>query len=98
MMAGQSTVKNERINLRVSHASLQTVRDAAALQGQDLTSFVMGAALDRARNVLAEDLLLRLTPREVAQLEESLDSEPRVMTQLAAMLTRYGDDAASHDR
>jgi len=96
-MAAQSSVKNERINLRVSHTSLQTVRDAAALQGQDLTSFVMGAALDRARSVLAEDLLLRLTPREVAQLE-SLDSEPRVIPQLAEMLARYGDDTASHDR
>lgn len=97
-MAAQSSVKNERINLRVSHASLQTVREAAALQGQDLTSFVMGAALDRARNVLAEDLLLRLTPREVAQLEESLHSEPRVIPQLAEMWARYGDDTASRDR
>jgi uncharacterized protein (DUF1778 family) len=96
-MAEQSVVKNERINLRVSHASLQTVRDAAALQGQDLTSFVMGAALDRARNVLAEDLLLRLTPREVAQLEESLDREPRVIPQLAEMLARYGDNATTRD-
>jgi len=96
-MAEQSAVKNERINLRVSHASLQTVRDAAALQGQDLTSFVMGAALDRARNVLAEDLLLRLTPREVAQLEESQDREPRVIPQLAEMLARYGDNATTRD-
>lgn len=96
-MAAQSSVKNERINLRVSHTSLQTVRDAAALQGQDLTSFVMGAALDRARNVLAEDMLLRLTPREVAQLEASLDSEPRLIPQLAEMLTQYGDDATSRD-
>jgi len=96
-MAEQSVVKNERINLRVSHASLETVRDAAALQGQDLTSFVMGAALDRARNVLAEDLLLRLTPREVDQLAESLDTEPRVIAQLAETLARYGVNATRRD-
>lgn len=85
-----TTTKNERINLRVSHDSLQTVRDAAVLQGQDLTSFVMGAALDRARAILAEDMLLRLTPREIDQLEETLAREPQVIPRLAEMLANHG--------
>lgn len=49
------------------------------MQQQDVTSFVLGAALERARAVLAEDRLLRLTPHEVNQLEQALDREPHVV-------------------
>lgn len=52
------------------------IRAAASVQQQDLTSFVLGAVMERARTVLAEDRLLRLTPHEVNQLEEALDAEP----------------------
>jgi len=82
--------KTERLNLRVSLDAVATVKEAAALQGQDMTSFVMGAALERARAVLAEDRLLRLTPHEVTQLERALDREPQVVPQLAKLLERFG--------
>lgn len=77
--------KSERMNLRCSAESLATLREAAELQGQDLTSFVLGAALDRARSVLAEDRILRLDPAEVIQLEKALDAEPSVIPQLARL-------------
>ena len=77
--------KNERMNLRCSAESLATLRDAAELQGQDLTSFVLGAALDRARSVLAEDRILRLNPAEIVQLERALDAGPTVIPQLSRL-------------
>lgn len=86
-----NTSKSERLNLRVSPDALVTVREAATIQGQDMTSFVVGAALERARAVLAEDRLLRLTPHEVNQLERALDREPEVIPQLAALFRKYGD-------
>lgn len=87
--------KPERLNLRLSSEALRTVREAARVQQQDLTSFVLGAALERSRAVLAEDRMLRLTPHEVNQLERALDAETQVVPQLAAMLRRFG---ASADR
>lgn len=77
--------KSERMNLRCSAESLATLRDAAELQGQDMTSFVLGAALDRARSVLAEDRILRLNPAEIVQLERALDANPTVIPQLARL-------------
>lgn len=77
--------KNERMNLRCSAESLATLRDAAELQGQDLTSFVLGAALDRARSVLAEDRMLRLNPAEIVQLERALDADPTLIPQLSRL-------------
>jgi uncharacterized protein (DUF1778 family) len=81
-----SEAKSERINVRLSSDALATIRAAANLQQQDLTSFVLGAAMERARAVLAEDRILRLTPHEVLQLEKALDSEPEVVPQLKAFL------------
>lgn len=82
--------KSERLNLRVSSEAVETIREAARVQQQDVTSFVLGVALERARAVLAEDRLLRLTPHEVTQLEKALDSEPEVVPQLAALFRRFG--------
>jgi len=94
----EQNAKNQRLNLRVSAEALDTVREAAALQGQDMTSFVMGAALERARAVLAEDRLLKLTPHEVVQLEKALDREPQVVPQLAALFRRLGSDSATSQK
>ncbi len=83
-----SEAKSERINVRLSTDALEMIRAAANVQQQDLTSFVLGAAMERARAVLAEDRILRLTPHEVLQLEKALDSEPEVVPQLKAFLQR----------
>lgn len=88
--------KSERMNLRCSAESLATLRDAAELQGQDLTSFVLGAALDRARSVLAEDRILRLDPAEVIQLEKALDAEPSVIPQLARLFGSVRSRESTH--
>lgn len=79
------TSKTERLNLRCSSDSVALLREAACLQGQDLTSFVLGASLDRARVVLAEDRVLRLTQADVLKLEEALDAEVGPNPQLAAL-------------
>lgn len=79
------TTKTERLNLRCSTDALRLIREAAEAQGQDLTSFVMGAAIERAPAVIAEDRVLRMTPAEV-QLERALDDEARPSPQLAALI------------
>lgn len=85
-MTEATGAKSERLNLRCSAKTLNTLRDAARLQDQDLTSFILGAALDRARGVLAEDRVLHLSPHEVLQLERALDAPPTVVPQLARLL------------
>ncbi|MBM6546121.1 DUF1778 domain-containing protein [Janibacter sp. YIM B02568] len=80
------TTKSERLNLRCSAESLALLREAAEAQGQDLTSFVMGASLERARVVLAEQRVLRLSPAAVAQLEAALDAEAEPSAQLASLV------------
>ena len=80
------TTKTERLNLRCSPDTLALLREAAEAQGQDLTSFVLGSSLDRARSVLAEERVLRLSPAAVAQLEAALDAAPQPSEGLAALV------------
>lgn len=87
-----SEAKSARINLRLSPEALESIRAAARVQEQDLTSFVLGAVMERTRAVLAEDRLLRLTPHEVNQLENVLDAEPEVIPQLKAFIQRISED------
>jgi uncharacterized protein (DUF1778 family) len=54
--------------------------------------------MERARAVLAEDRILRLTPHEVNQLERALDSEPEVVPQLRAFIRRIGVDREAVSR
>ena len=42
--------------------------------------------MERARAVLAEERVLRLSPAELAQVEEALDAEAAVNPQLAALV------------
>ena len=72
--------------MRISPDALESIREAASAQQQDVTSFVLGAAMERARAVLVEERLLLLTPTEVAQIDAVLDEEPRVVPELARLI------------
>ncbi|MEV8213651.1 DUF1778 domain-containing protein [Leifsonia sp. NPDC077715] len=65
---------------------------AAELQQQDLTSFILGPALEHARSILLQDTLIRLTPTEVDQLEQALE-EPGVVSEPLAALVRHVREA-----
>ena len=81
-----ASVRSERVNMRVSPAALATLREAAAAQQQDLSAFVLGAAMEHAREVLLRDRVLQLTSREIDQVEAALDEEPQVIPELAALI------------
>lgn len=85
------TDRSARLNMRIAPAALDTIRRAAAAQQQDVSSFVLGAAMDRARAVLVEEGALVLSARDAAQLDEALDREPVVVPELVALLREARD-------
>lgn len=92
-----TTDRTARLNMRIAPDALDTIREAAAAQQQDVTSFVLGAAMERARDVLMSDRVMRLTPAEMDQIEAALDEEPRVIPELAEAIRKvreqFGDQA-----
>lgn len=78
--------RTARLNMRIAPDALEVLREAAAAQQQDVTSFVLGAAMEQARAVLMEQRVMELTAREVTQVEQALDREPRVIPELATLI------------
>ena len=91
-----ATARSERLNMRVSPEALATIREAAAAQQQDVSAFVLGAAMEHARDVLLRDRVIQLTSRELDQVEAALDAEPRVLPELAALIDAVRRDTPSH--
>lgn len=85
-MSSPALDRSGRLNMRIAPDALAVIRDAAAAQQQDVTSFVLGAALNQARSVLVADRMMRLTPAEASQLNAALDAEPSVVPELAALI------------
>jgi len=85
-MPTTSMDRSARLNMRVAPEALTMIRQAAAAQQQDVTSFVLGAAMDQARSVLLTERVMRLTPAEAAQIDAALQAEPRVLPELAGLI------------
>ena len=80
------TAAKTRINMRIEEENLELIREAAAANGQDMTSFVLGAALDRARAVVLEARVTRLSAAEAARFEAALDSDAEPAPELVELL------------
>jgi uncharacterized protein (DUF1778 family) len=72
--------------MRLSPEALATIREAASAQQQDVSAFVLGAAMERAREVLLRDRVIKLTPREADQVEAALNEDATVIPELAAAI------------
>ncbi|GII97840.1 uncharacterized protein (DUF1778 family) [Sediminihabitans luteus] len=88
--------RSERLNMRVSPEALATIREAAAAQQQDVSAFVLGAAMEHAREVLLRDRVIRLTPRELDQVDAALDGEPQVIPEIAALIAAVRRETPQH--
>ncbi|WNM23525.1 DUF1778 domain-containing protein [Demequina capsici] len=80
------TATKSRLNMRVNETNLAMIREAAEANGQDMTSFVLGAALERARAVLIETRVTYLSAPEAARLESVLDADPVEIPALQRLL------------
>lgn len=80
-----TALTNPRVNMRVAPSALEMIDEAASLQGVDRTSFVIDAAVTRARKVISDDHL-RVTAKEVQQIKRLLseDREPTEALRSAA--------------
>lgn len=78
--------RSARLNMRISPDALATLKSAASAQQQDLTSFVLGAALQRARDVLMEERVLRISPAAMDQIEAALAEDAQPVPELVALV------------
>lgn len=62
--------RSERLSLRLTEGAKTQLRAASEIAQQDLSSFVLGAALEKARTIQMENLVITLSPDDFAFLQE----------------------------
>jgi uncharacterized protein (DUF1778 family) len=82
-----STIKEERLQIRVDPANKALLERAAAASHLNVSSFVMQAAALRAEEVLAERSSIRLSADAATAFSEALERPAEVNQRLAAALT-----------
>jgi uncharacterized protein (DUF1778 family) len=72
-MALPSDARTKRIDVRVTDAQDAVIREAAKLTGETVTSFLLSAAVQRARDLLEERRHLTMTAVSFRSLADALD-------------------------
>ncbi len=70
--------RSARLQLRLTPFALGRLREAADLRGQDVTAFVLGAALERAAEVVATEQRNRTFKAIVAEDPYLFAADPRI--------------------
>lgn len=81
------TTRSTRLNMRIAPTALDEIKAAAMANQQDVSAFVLGAAMDKARSVMIEQTLITLTPLQMAQLEEALNAPAKASPALVKLFT-----------
>ena len=76
-----TTFKNARIEIKTTLDAKELLAAAARASGVDLTSFVINAAVEKARASLQEHSAIRLSQQGQAALARILQEEPAEPTQ-----------------
>ena len=81
-----------RITARVDLDTQDLLIKAAALAGMpSINSFVLSAAVEKAKQVIEHEQALKLSEADAMILMEALDKPPIVVSKLQAAATRYRD-------
>lgn len=80
-----------RFDMRLRREQKELLEQAAAVSGQDLTSFALGILLERATEVLARHQVTTLTRRDMRQFLKLLDHPPAPTAALKAAFRRLKD-------
>jgi len=72
-----AALKPARMEFKTSFDAKELLNRAAALDGMDLTSFVLGPAIEKARQVIADHALITLSTSGQATLAQLLANPPK---------------------
>lgn len=85
------TQTHERIDLRTSPEIKELIVRAASSAGMSVSAFLLGAAQERARQVLAEKEMITLSSRDWNAFAKALDNAEKPRPRLSAAIERHGN-------
>jgi len=79
-----------RITTRVDFDTQNLLSQAAAISGiSSINSFVLNAAIEKAKKIIESDQKLKLSKRDAIALVDVLDAQPKVNARLQRAAGRY---------
>jgi len=87
----------ERIDLRTSSEIKELIVRAASTAGVTVSAFLLGAAQERAKQVLGEAEWMTLSPRDWDAFFAALDKVDKPRPKLAAAMQRHREWQAERD-
>jgi uncharacterized protein (DUF1778 family) len=82
---------HERIDLRTSPEIKELIVRAASTAGVSVSAFLLGAAQERAKQILAESEMITLTSRDWTAFAKALDNADKPRPKLSAAVKRHRD-------
>ncbi len=80
---------HERIDLRTSPEIKELIVRAASTAGISVSAFLLGAAQERARQILAEQEMITLSSRDWNAFVKALDNADKPKPKLSAAMKRH---------
>jgi len=96
-MPSVKIARTERLEARVSSETKELIAQAAALEGRSLTDFVVDAAAESARRVIAANAAIELTARDQTAFAQSLLDPPQANARLVLAARAYKAMVESDD-
>ncbi len=85
-----------RITARVDADTQELLTQAAALSGMSsINSFVLSAAIEKAKNIMERERSLKLSHRDALMLVKALDTPAKLNTRLRQAAKGYKDKTQS---
>jgi uncharacterized protein (DUF1778 family) len=82
-----TTLKDARMELKTTSDAKDLLAQAAALNGMDLTSFVLGPAIEKARAVLSSHATISLSKKGQEALAGLLENPPAPTTAMKDLMS-----------
>jgi len=92
---GKATGKSARLNMRIDNEAHEFLRLAARDNGQDLTSFVLGSALDKARQIAYANSAIIVSSEAYSRMITEADAPGEYNQNLAQLLKSAAAAAAT---
>lgn len=92
-----ATAPYERIDLRTSPEIKDMIVRAASTAGLSMSAFLLGAAQERAKQVLNDAELMTLSPRDWEAFFVALDNTDKPRPKLSAAMQRHCEWQSQHE-
>jgi uncharacterized protein (DUF1778 family) len=93
--ASDVSIKNARLEARITHEQKELIERAASYEGRSVSDFVVATVQDAAIAVIQEHELLRLNKSQSRAFVETLLKSPEPNNALRQAAHQYRDDVIS---